>query len=427
TRSITLTTAKESQDYYLARSPKGENYRLRLAKSGHLVGIRTTRGIRETNEDRCQASVLEFDVKEGGEKERKTSENGVESHKEGKEGQICYFAIFDGHGGAQCADYLTANLHKQIEDVRVSDADDVILRWRNVGGFRPTILAPLLSPETMQPNTKKRTLDTGGNSGSNEHKTSRNYSSTTQNSLMSSSSATELTLDQRLTIAFLKTDLELIDSIPHSVGSTATAVLIKTLDGHSFWSSQELEITVAHVGDTRALLCDVPSGDAISLTFDHHPGAITEHDRLRKSGGYIITDSFGSEMFLGRLANSRAMGNSKMKRYGVSAEPEIVSNTVKGKDVAFMVLVSDGVTSVLSNQEIVDCIKNHDDPTLAASKLVDLADELGSEDNITAMVLIFWLQNVVTFEDRNIDNILLYVRWCACLDGDLPCLTSRKI
>ncbi|CAG8762202.1 15805_t:CDS:2, partial [Acaulospora morrowiae] len=44
-------------------------------------------------------------------------------------------------------------------------------------------------------------------------------------------------------------------------------------------------------------------------------------------------------------------------------------------------------TSVLSNQEIVDCIKNYDDPTLGASKLVDLADELGSEDNMTAMVV----------------------------------------
>jgi len=100
----------------------------------------------------------------------------------------------------------------------------------------------------------------------------------------------------------------------------------------------------------------VPSGNAISLTYDHHPNAATEFDRLRKSGGYIITDSFGSDMVLGEVANTRAMGDSKMKKYGISAEPEIVTRRIIGKDSAFLVLVSDGITSVMSNQEIVDCV-----------------------------------------------------------------------
>jgi protein phosphatase PTC6 len=68
--------------------------------------------------------------------------------------------------------------------------------------------------------------------------------------------------------------------------------------------------------------------------------------------------SFGSEMFLGRLANTRAFGDSKLKRYGISAEPEISIHNLIGKKFAFMVLVSDGVTSVLSDQEIVDCVSN---------------------------------------------------------------------
>ncbi|RHZ89986.1 hypothetical protein Glove_9g352 [Diversispora epigaea] len=403
-RFITQSAIQRSQEYYLVKSPRGENYRLHFAKAKHLVGLRTTRGTREFNEDRYQTLVLELNGKENTYTEEHATldnEGCGTTFYEGKEGQICYFAVFDGHGGPQCADYLTANLHKRIEDVRASDANNIVSQLRSIGGyfrrFRPTVLAPLLSPEVIQPNIKNRTSDTNDGSTTSGLAASRKYSSVTlsspsqQLSPLSSNlmntSTTELTLDQRLTIAFLKIDLELLNSIPQSVGSTASAALIKTLDGCPFWSSKELKITVAHVGDTRVLLCDVPSGNAISLTFDHHPSSITEHDRLRKSGGYIITDSFGAEMFLGKLAISRSMGDFKMKKYGISAEPEIMMNTIKGDSVAFMVLVSDGVTSVLSNQEIVDCIKNYSDPTLGASKLIDLADELGSEDNITAMVV----------------------------------------
>ncbi|RIB06842.1 phosphatase 2C-like domain-containing protein [Gigaspora rosea] len=363
-RQITQTSVYRSQEYYLVKSPQGENYRLHLAKSSHLAGTRTSRGNRESNEDRYQALVLEFNktnnkfndnVKQVHLDKKFSETNG---QKEGKDGQICYFALFDGHGGSQCADYLIDNLHKRIEDIQASNADDIISQWRKAGGYFRRFMPPTLEPSP-----------------------SPTYP------VSNESTKSELTLEQRLTLSFLKTDLELIDSIGRSTGSTASIALVKTLDGQTFWSSKELEITVAHVGDTRVLLCDAHSGNAVPLTFDHHPSSVSELDRLQKYGGYVITDSFGSEMILGRLANTRAFGDSKMKRYGISAEPEIISKTVKGDDVAFMVLISDGVTSVLSNQEIIDCIKNYDNVTTGAEKLVELAEELGSDDNITAMVI----------------------------------------
>jgi len=46
----------------------------------------------------------------------------------------CIVSVKISHGGANCADYLTGNLHKRIEDVKASDVDDVILQFRNVGG-----------------------------------------------------------------------------------------------------------------------------------------------------------------------------------------------------------------------------------------------------------------------------------------------------
>jgi serine/threonine protein phosphatase PrpC len=235
--------------------------------------------------------------------------------------------------------------------------------------FKPTSLETLLSPEVADISSIKR---------SNNQKSSleslRKFSSTpsTSNPLSQSPSSQSpstqvlstttlvspspktLTMEQRLMLAFLKTDIELMNN--KSVGSTASVALINSLDKLPFWTSNSLEISIAHVGDTKILLCEVEKGNAIPLTYDHHPSSITETERLSKSGGFIITDSFGSEMYLGRLAVSRSFGDSKLKRFGVSAEPEICIHNLIGKKFAFMVLVSDGITSVLSDQEIVDCV-----------------------------------------------------------------------
>ncbi|CAJ0900613.1 3560_t:CDS:2 [Entrophospora sp. SA101] len=316
-----------AQEYYFAKSQKGENYRLHVAKSKHLVGLSTTRGIRETNEDRCQVMVLELNE----DKLKQFAENIVQDKVESDIDIINAVPV--------------SRIEVEEEKVAAKDADDVVVQWH----------------ETNKTNLPESSLE----------------------------SKKTLTLEQRLTLAFLKTDLELLNGSGNTSGSTASIVIVKPLDHHPFWNSQKLEITVAHVGDTRILMCDVPSGKVIRLTDDHHPSATTENSRLQRSGGYIITDSFGAEMFLGKLAVSRSMGDSKMKIYGVSAEPDIKINTVIGMDTAFLVLVSDGVTSVMSDQEIVDCIKGCNDPTVGASKLVNFAEELGSEDNITAMVIRF--------------------------------------
>ncbi|CAB4389781.1 unnamed protein product [Rhizophagus irregularis] len=413
-RNFNHSSILRSQEYYLVKSHHGENYRLHLSKSRHLVGIRSTRGIRELNEDRYQAMVLKLSDDRKNLKDDiivnqpildvKNIENPKINGEEAQSNQSCYFAVFDGHGGPHCADYLTATLHKNIEDVKAFDADNIITSLRSVGGYfvryKPASLETLLSPEVADISKKRP---------SNQKSSLRTFSSTPTSQLLSPSTLQQpstqallpslsptalaspspppktLTMEQRLLLAFLKTDSELMED--KSVGSTASVALIKSLDKLPFWTSNSLEISIAHVGDTKILLCEVEKGNSVPLTYDHHPSSIVETDRLRKSGGFIITDSFGSEMYLGRLANSRSFGDFKLKRFGVSAEPEISTLKLRGKDFAFMVLVSDGVTSVLSNQEIVDCIKNYNDPTLGASKLVDLAEELGSDDNITAMVV----------------------------------------
>jgi len=54
-----------------------------------------------------------------------------------------------------------------------------------------------------------------------------------------------------------------------------------------------------------------------------------------------------------------------------------------------MVLVSDGISSVVSDQEIVDLARGATSPKHAATRILSFAEEMGSSDNLTAIVLPF--------------------------------------
>jgi len=82
-------------------------------------------------------------------------------------------------------------------------------------------------------------------------------------------------------------------------------------------------------------------------------------------------------------------GDLKWKPWGVTAEPEVKTKLVEGPDWAFMVLVSDGISSVVSDQEIVDLARGATSPKHAAKRILSFAEEMGSSDNMTAIVLPF--------------------------------------
>jgi protein phosphatase PTC6 len=174
-------------------------------------------------------------------------------------------------------------------------------------------------------------------------------------------------------------------------GSTATVALISTPTPAPFWHpNAHSTLLVAHVGDTRVLLCDTTTGLAHPLTSDHHPGTPGESRRLRRfapAGSMVSGDSFGEERIAG-LANSRAFGDMRSKRIGVSAEPEITRVDMGPAQYAFLVLMSDGVSSTLSDQEIVDVIKEARTPEEGARAVVEYATEVSHNgDNATCQVI----------------------------------------
>lgn len=173
-------------------------------------------------------------------------------------------------------------------------------------------------------------------------------------------------------------------------GSTCSIALISTPTASPFWHpSSPSSLITAHVGDTRILLCDTATGQAVSLTSNHHPSLPEEATRLRRFAAAFVTDSFGEERISG-LANTRAFGDMASKRVGVSAEPEIRRVELLPAEYSFLVLCSDGVSGHLSDQEIVDIVKEAKTPEQAARDIVSFAVETSTNDgadNATGLVV----------------------------------------
>eukprot|EP00300_Choanocystis_sp_HF-7_P032569 c4331_g1_i1.p1 GENE.c4331_g1_i1~~c4331_g1_i1.p1 ORF type:complete len:322 (+),score=70.80 c4331_g1_i1:131-1096(+) len=166
---------------------------------------------------------------------------------------------------------------------------------------------------------------------------------------------------------------------------SGSAALVGLLIADRLW--------VANTGDCRAILSR--SGKAVELSFDHKPNREDELARIRRAGSDAV-NVFGIWRVEGILAMSRAIGDKYLKHV-VIPDPEVESvqlSTDPDSDNAdeFIVLASDGLWDVFSNQDVVDIIHMNPqlrhDPQRAAEVLVRMAYQMGSMDNITVQVIL---------------------------------------
>jgi protein phosphatase PTC6 len=381
------------------KNSEGTTFRIQLAKSRSFVGIRSTRCQREYNQDRYKIMVLNptslspevvstLKDKKGG------NRNTEGAQMDAKNKTLFYFAIFDGHGGSNTSDFLTAHLDSYIDEAKPSMVPDLIQSLRKIGGyfrsFRPDILEAFLPldfekryggrrPEKSKiqikgkggrvkqmifiphPNATEEEQQEAINylehqsgvaqaaSNDNKHpqpssiagkessdhtedkekskenkekeeekkkekaqkgddpyeaakekyrsgvsvlpEASVEYSGASRweyeslvirdnryyddvDNYVEAATPTTMTLEQRLYSAFLRCDSELVRD-KYRDGSTASVVVVQSRG--PYWETQEdLDLIIAHVGDTRILLCEAPNGEAIQLTTDHHPDATVE-------------------------------------------------------------------------------------------------------------------------------------------------------
>ena len=224
--------------------------------------------------------------------------------------------------------------------------------------------------------------------------------------------------------AFEKIDNE-VQRISHwsFQGSTAVAVLVCELPLSITEHKTKTMLVSANVGDSRAVLSR--AGEAIALTKDHKPNDPNERARIERLGGRVDwcgprdPKTGGPKMRVkkgkkgknrfsgvyrinGNLALSRAIGDRSEKPL-VSSKVDINEIELDIKQDQFIIIASDGLWDVLSNQETVDfchavlaMTKQKDPEILDAAKnhmaklLVEEAQKRGSMDNISAVII--WFQ-----------------------------------
>ncbi|XVE50200.1 hypothetical protein DITRI_Ditri01bG0142800 [Diplodiscus trichospermus] len=158
-------------------------------------------------------------------------------------------------------------------------------------------------------------------------------------------------------------------------GSTAvTAILINCE-----------KLVIANVGDSRAVICK--NGKAKQLSVDHEPSTKKERERIENKGGFVSNFPGDVARVDGQLAVARAFGDKSIKEH-LSSEPDVTTEMIDN-DTEFIILASDGVWKVISNQEAVDAIRNIKDAQSAAKHLAEEAVKRKSTDDISCIVVRF--------------------------------------
>lgn len=176
-----------------------------------------------------------------------------------------------------------------------------------------------------------------------------------------------------------------------------------------------LKLVVTQVGDSRIIICD-SQGIAHNLSQPHHTTSKRETQRL----GHLLSppdlDAFGQSRFLNNYANTRSFGDISAKRHGLSAEPDIYSYLIGnaknlpyseisklqfGGNECFIMLVTDGVTDYLSDQECVDIVTTtvnlrgikQATPQYVANEVIEFITTIAKRDADNATCLVLRLPN----------------------------------
>jgi protein phosphatase len=142
------------------------------------------------------------------------------------------------------------------------------------------------------------------------------------------------------------------------MGTTLTAVYVG-----------DQEVAIAHVGDSRAYC--LRDGELLRLTDDHslvdelmRQGRLTPEEAVEHPQRSVITRALGPEG---------------------TVEVDTRSFTARPGDV--YLLCSDGLTTMLSEEQIADVLRTHTPLRDAGEALIAAANDAGGRDNITVVLL----------------------------------------
>ncbi|WCJ39473.1 Protein phosphatase 2C family protein [Euphorbia peplus] len=267
-----------------------------------------------------------------------------------------FFGVYDGHGGAQVANYCQERIHVALSEEIGNVKND--FSNANVEGNQQ------LQWEAAFTNCFLKVDDEVGGKGA-------------KTNVESDGDASDTTVEPLA---------------PETVGSTAVVALV--CSSH---------IIVANCGDSRAVL--YRGKEPMPLSVDHKPNREDEYARIEASGGKVI--QWNGHRVFGVLAMSRSIGDRYLKPW-IIPEPEVMF-IPRARDDECLILATDGLWDVMTNDEACEVARkrillwhkkngatttptergNGIDPAsqAAADYLSMLALQKGSKDNISVIVV----------------------------------------
>ncbi|KAG7388290.1 hypothetical protein PHYPSEUDO_012816 [Phytophthora pseudosyringae] len=258
-----------------------------------------------------------------------------------------FFGVYDGHGGDFCAKYAAKYFHQK--------------------------LAELMQVKYSAKGRRPSEAESGSNRSNDTSTSSMDNCSDVEADVLSNAE-----IESCYAEAFSSLDKELEDFDESSEsGSTAVTCLIRKYNGRTTFH-------IANVGDSRAIFCC--DGQTSRLSVDHKATNEDEVKRIRALNGIIV-----NKRVAGSISVTRALGQADEKKFITSA-PHIASLEIASDD-AFLVLVSDGVTDVFSDEELTEFVakrRAEGEKSITIGKmLLDEAKAQGSMDNMTAVIIRF--------------------------------------
>ena len=183
---------------------------------------------------------------------------------------------------------------------------------------------------------------------------------------------------------------DLKDFLNYSINVTSQTVLaspINTKDSGSTLCLLAISgniLACANIGDSRCILVstkeceDSPKDptdlsqqnskwEIVQMSKDHKPSDKEEAERVIKCGGIIDKNPFDNNEAEGvlrvwsknskvpGLAMTRSIGDTWLKKLGVTSEPEILTKELTAKD-KYIILASDGLWDVISEQDCAEIV-----------------------------------------------------------------------
>lgn len=286
---------------------------------------------------------------------------------------VGFFGVFDGHGGTAASDFAASRLHELVVARLSRGASVSEALFHAFLQIDSEFERMLMRPQSALPSPESSVSDVQASPFSSPLLTPMlGPAVPAASGGIASTSSTFGNLG----------DFDNPDALFDQSGCTAVTAVFAGAQGAGG------VLTVAAAGDSRAVLCR--KGVAVDMSVDHKTKRHDERARILAAGGIVFRGRV-----LGRLAVTRAIGDLPLKRGAndkplVTAEPEIHETSVTADD-EFLLLACDGVYDVMESQAAVDVVRaslaSGMTPEAAAKYLADRAYALGSQDNISAIVV----------------------------------------